>query len=175
MVASVAQYRPATRQEERWLTRNEASDLIGVSVQTLMKHERKGRLHPRLERRVLTNGAERNVYVVAVGELMALPRRGRIALSDDPDELCARAFELFDSGRAQREVVIELRVAFPRVVELFEHWQDAGGSDLILGREAKKKIEALVGSFASVSELAERLAARMSATPEQAPAVSVAP
>ncbi len=166
-MAATASVKPrmVTEDESRWLTRNEASDLLGVSVQTIMKHERADRLHPRIVRRTMGNNAQRDVYVLDPFELLALPRRGRIMITDDPDELCARAFELMDRGMNKREIVIELRVSITRVVDLYEQWLDAGGSEMVVGKEARKAIEAAIGPFQTVTELAERIAAKMAPAP----------
>jgi len=139
-----------------WLTRNEAVDLLGVSQVTLLAFERRGKLHPKRVTRLDNGGHERLLYVYDPHELALIPQRGRSAIQY-PGETAARAFELFAEGKPQAQIVIELRELPDKIRELYERWLDMGGADLVISPGAKEALEKIVGPFASVTELVERV------------------
>lgn len=133
-----------------WLTRNEASDLLGCSVQTLLKKERADKLHPVKALRVI-RGREQSLYVYDPKELAKLPRRNDSI--DNPGERAARAYEKFDEGLTDREVVTELRETPDWVHDMRSKWMDGGGADLVITPDAKLELERVIGSFAGVADL----------------------
>jgi hypothetical protein len=148
---------PETRD---FLTRNEASDMLSCSHQTLANAERRGDLKPHFAYRPDGRGAEHRVIVYDPHELKKLAVKMRRHLPThprDPGELAARAFELFDEGRPEREVVRDLRVPPDMVRELKEKWSGMGGDDLVISPTAKEALERALGSFNSVTELVERV------------------
>lgn len=147
---------PETRD---WLTRNEASDLLSCSLQTLANYERKGILHPQRAYRPDGRGAEHQVLVYDPRELSKLASRlnRQIASPRDPGEMAARAFELFREGKTMEEVVVELRLLPDQVRELHDKRLDMGGAQLVISATAKEALEQVVGPFASVTELVEKV------------------
>ena len=141
----------------RWFTRNQVSDLLGVAVVTVIDWERKGMLHPKKEQR-FDGRIWRQTIVIDPAEVMKLPRRKSFAIPDSPDELCSRAFEMFDQGRSVREIVIELRAHKEKIDALKQEWLDAGGCDLVLGSEHVAQLVRHVGQFSTVTELCDRVA-----------------
>jgi hypothetical protein len=140
-----------------WLTANQVVDMLGVAHDTVKQWERKGLLHPGRGRRVLSNGASREVRVYDPHEVAGIPRRRTVRVPNDPGELAARAFELMEQGKSLREVVVDLREAPAKVAELHEQWLNLGGSDVVIGRAAADEIVGLVGPFDGVAGLIERL------------------
>ena len=117
----------------KWLTRTQASDLLGVAVDTLRGWERRGILHPR---QALVHAPRmREVTVYDPDELARIQYRKKqlTAIQADPGERTARAFELFEQGKTLREVVIELRETVARVEELHQQWLDLGGREAASG------------------------------------------
>jgi hypothetical protein len=142
-----------------WLTRNEASDLLKCSPQTLKNYEDRGFLHPLRAERSDGGGGSRIMIVYSPKELAALPRRNaggqpRI-LMREPGELAARAFELFRDGRCLDEIVVELRETPERIRQLHEEWLDFTQARYVISSEAKSAFEKLVGPFADVADLLE--------------------
>lgn len=91
--------------------------MAGVSYNTIVNWVNAGRLHPQKEMRLLTNGQHREIKVFKQAELMKLIRRRD---PNEPGEVAARAFELFQEGRSIREVVIALRQTPERIEELHD-------------------------------------------------------
>lgn len=153
MVATAAKTvpRPDT---SRWLTRRQASDLLGVGESTLLRWERMGLLHPQYERRGDTL-REHTIY--DPDELARVPRRHRQAIPNAPGEQNARAFELFDQGKTVREAVIDLREVVAKVSELYEQWLDVGGAHFVVSPAARAELAKLIGPFGSIAELCERV------------------
>ena len=139
---------------QSWLTRNQAVDLMNVATQTLKNYEYRGMLHPLRVSRHDTRGHEQIVVVYDPRELAKLPRgNGRVSVAHAPGELMARSYELFNQGRSNREVVVELRETSDNVRMLRETWLDDGAAAVVISPEAKRALEALLGSFADVAEL----------------------
>lgn len=136
-----------------WLTRNEASDILKMSVSTIANYERRGKLHPRYAYRPDSRGIDHHVAIYDPKELMKLPSGGRIHGPREPGEVAARSFELFAQGRGLQDVVIELRETPSRIRELHESWLDMGGADLTITTTAKSVLEKLVGPFSTVADL----------------------
>jgi ABC-type transporter Mla MlaB component len=142
-----------------WLTRNEASDVLRCSLQTLKNYESRGLLHPRHGIRKDRSGGERVMLVYNPKELAELPTRNgvgqpRIAIHE-PGEQAARAFELLREGRPLDEIVVELRETPDRIDYLHERWLEHTQARYVISIEAKKALEQLVGAFTDVADLIE--------------------
>lgn len=143
---------------EAWLTCTQVSDLCGISLQTVRNYSRSGGpLKPRRGKRVQDSGSIKEVWVYDPHEVAKLPKRKLRSVPNDPGEIAARAFEMFDDGAPPRRVVTVLRETPARVMELHEQWLELGGSELVIGGAAKKEIERIVGPFEGVANLVERL------------------
>lgn len=130
--------------------------MLGVSVQTLINWERRGRLHPRT--RIKSDDDAREVIIYDPTELAAIPRKQRLAGTEFAGELAARTFEMFEDGYTLRGVVIETRQT-PEVVEtLYEQWKELGGNDLVITKNARAELARFVGAFESVTVLVEKVA-----------------
>jgi len=143
---------------DTWLTCAQASDLLGASENTIRKWARSNMLHPSRAIRVQPSGASREVEVFDPGELAKMGSRRRIAsVPNDPGELAARAFELFDEGKALRDVVVILRETPWKITELHEQWTDLGGAKLVINQAAQAELQRFVGSFDDVADLVARV------------------
>ena len=141
--------------------------MLSCSHQTLANYERRGDLSVHFAYRHDGRGAEHRVIVYDPHELKKLAIKLRRHITTHPrdsGELAARAFELFDEGRAEREVVRELRVDPDTVRELKEKWSNMGGADLVLNPTAKEVLEKVLGPFDTVTEMVERVVAQLSPT-----------
>lgn len=136
-----------------WLTRNESTDLLRCSVQTLRNLEQRGKLHPVYAMRPDALGTVRLTIVYNPKELATLPRYEQPNTIRQVGEVSARAFEMFNEGKALREIVIELRETPDRVDELRERWLDGGGSAVVLTPNGKLAFEQVVGPFGDLVEL----------------------
>jgi DNA-binding transcriptional MerR regulator len=138
-----------------WLTRNESTDMLSISTQTLKNYEQRGMLHPLRVPRRDARGHEQHVVVYDPKELLKLPRGiGRPFISPrEPGEIDARCYEMFDQGKTFREIVIALRQTSDNVRMLHERWLDDRGADMVITAEAKEALEAVVGPFTDVTEL----------------------
>jgi len=142
-----------------WLTRNEASDVLRCSLQTLKNYEDRKLLHPRHAIRKDRRKGERVMLVYDPKELANLPIRNGGGnpglLIREPGEQAARAFELLREGKALDEIVIELRETPERVEYLNERWLEQTQSRYVISPEMKKAFEQLVGVFNDVTDLLE--------------------
>jgi hypothetical protein len=144
-----------------WLTRAQASDLMRVSVFTLVAWERRGLVHP--AKAIPKTGRQaRAVVVYNPDELAKLPQYRRapdVPKQIDPGERTARAFELFDQGKSVREAVIELRETVGRTEELHQQWHDLGGinSAIPVAGQTRTELETILGAFESGEELLARV------------------
>lgn len=142
-----------------WLTRNEASDVLRCTPQTLKNYEDRNLLHPRHGLRKDRSGGERVMLVYNPKELAKLPIRnggGQPSVAvREPGEQAARVFELLRQGRSLDEIVIELRETPDRVDYLNERWLEQTQSRYVISAEAKKAFEQLVGTFSDVTDLVE--------------------
>jgi len=147
----------------------EAIDTAAVSYNTLMNWVKAGRLHPKKEIRLLTNGHRREIRVFDPAELLKIPHRREPNELDEHGEVAARAFEMFGEGRPIREVVIALRRTPEYIEELHDHWEWSGGSELVITPVARRELERLLGPFVGVADIVERVAelARKAANPSQ--------
>jgi hypothetical protein len=137
-----------------WLTRNESTDALSISIQTLKNYEERGLLHPARVPRRDARGHEQVVVVYDPKELAKLPRGiGRPFSPREPGEIYARCFEMFEQNRAFSDVVIEMRQTSDKVHELYERWLDDSRAIWVLNDEAKKALAQVLGPFASVTEL----------------------
>ena len=137
-----------------WLTREQASDLLGVSQTTIKKWQEEGLLSPVLGQRKGHMG-QRELWLYDPRELAGIPRRKITAsgTSDDPGEIAARAFERFDDGVALRGVVVALRIPPERAADLHDQWSRMGGADLVVTPAARRELVQLVGEFQDVAGL----------------------
>jgi hypothetical protein len=141
-----------------WLTRVEAADMLALSLQTVANQETRGKLHPQLAYRKNSRGQERLVRVYDPNELEKLRRVNRDVISTrDPGALSSRAYEMFDEGRPEREIVRKLQLTPDAVSALYERWKDGGGADLVLNDTAKETLAKILGPFDSIAELVERV------------------
>ena len=140
-----------------WLTANQVVDMLGVAHDTVKAWERKGVLHPQMARRTLSNGASREIRVYDPHEVAAMPRRHGVRVPNDPGEIAARAFELMETGKSIREIVVALREAPDKVADLHEQWMLLGGGDVVIGAAATEELVRLVGPFDGVAGLVERI------------------
>ena len=88
-----------------------------------------------------------------IEDVIKLPRKTPNATPNDPDELCARAFELFDQGKSLKQAVIELRASLQKITTLHEEWRDIGGVVLEIGDVAKRELVEIFGDFESAADL----------------------
>lgn len=152
-----------------WLTCAQSSDMLGVSENTIRTWVRTKKLHPRRGSRVHPSGAIRELDVFDPQELANLGRRRMVSVPNDPGDLAARAFELFDTGTPQRRIVVALRVLPAKVEELHDQWANMGGADLVIGAAAHAELERFVGPFVDVADLVARVRDRLGAPIEVAP------
>jgi len=132
--------------------------MLSCSSQTLANYERKGSLHPQHAYRPDGRGAEHRVIVYSPHELTKLASKlHRHIAPRDPGEIAGRAYEMYDEGKSEREVVRELRLTPEAVQILHDKWLDGGGSDRVLTPNAWEAIERAIGPFRSVTELVERI------------------
>lgn len=154
--ADVTASDPKIPEVRDWLTRNEASDMLSCSSQTLANYERKGLLHPQYTYRPDGRGVEHRVIVYDPKELAKLANRMNRAVSPrDPGELAGRAFDLFDEGTETKDVVRELRLTPDAVETLREKWENMGGANIVISPMAKEALEKLLGPFKTVTDLVE--------------------
>ncbi len=137
----------------RWLTVNEASDILGVSGNTIVALAARGHLHPAVRERHSTRGGPKTVVVYDPLELAKIPRRQRASVIANPGELAARAFEMFDNGVRLRDVVLRLRISPNEAETLHEKWGEQGGSEFVITPAAKLTLERHLGAFEGVAEL----------------------
>jgi hypothetical protein len=153
---------------DTWLTRVEAADMLALSIQTLANYETRGELHPQYVYRKTSRGHARITRVYDPQELKKLSRFNRDVIAPrDPGALAARAYEFFDEGRPEREIVRELQMTPDAVSALHEKWKDGGGADLVVTSTAKERLEKIVGSFDSVAELVERVTQLKPKSPQE--------
>lgn len=156
---------PKLPETDSWLTRNEASDVLRCSTQTLKNYEDRKLLHPRHALRKDRRGSERVMLVFNPKELADLPIRnggGQPASAiREPGEQAARAFELLRQGWPLDEIVIELRETPDRVDYLNERWLEQTRSRHVISTEAKKALEHLIGVFDDVTDLVELVKQRL--------------
>lgn len=133
--------------------------MLGVSVQTLLGHERRGRITPHWAVAPDSTGRLRNTPLYTIEDVLKLPRKPGNLEPENPDELCARAFEAFEAGKSLREIVILLRVGYSRLVEIHEQWRDSGGVAMELSEGTRKALETKLGPFSSADELVEKVKA----------------
>jgi hypothetical protein len=147
-----------------WPTHTEAADTCRVSYNTIKNWVKQGWLHPQRALRKQANGAYREMTVFDPVELAKMARRKGTAFPNDPGELTARAFELFDEGKTLREVVIIVRAELQRIEELHDQWSRCGGSELVITPFARQELERLIGGFEGVADLVQRVSALATTT-----------
>jgi len=143
---------PLQPDTSHWYTRNQAADVLHISVTTIANYERRGKLNPHYAYRPDGRGVEHRVAVYDPQELHKLPGQSKPPAAREPGEVAARCFELFNQGQSVKDAVIELRETPERVRSLHNVWLDSGEEDLLISRSERAILEKLVGSFTSVSE-----------------------
>jgi len=143
--------------QNHWLTRKEATDVLGCSAQTIVNHERKGHLNPRAAYRTDNRGAQHKVLVYDPQELAKLATRvhRHVVNPREAGELAARAYELFDEGAPEKRIVKELRMTPDAISTLHDKWRDGGGSDVVITENARAELTKIVGPFETVADLIE--------------------
>jgi len=136
-----------------WWTRDQAVNGLSISVQTLKNYEKRGVLHPLTVRREDKRGHEQSMIVYDPKELAKIPKAGHQLYSRDSGELASKAFQMFEEGKKNSEIVIKLRVTPDEVRELREKWLDDGGAGLVINGTAKEALERVLGDFADVADL----------------------
>lgn len=131
---------------DRYLTRYEASDMLGCSIMTIKAWVRKDFIkeyhgpHP---------DSRGNIKVQALydpTELAKMPRRMRTPARDQ-GESAARAFEMFETGTPIREVVMGVRELPGRVNEWFAEWSKGGGAAITVDEAVREQLRPLIGPF----------------------------
>lgn len=160
MTATRRKPEPVRRDTTGWLTRDQASDLLGVSPVTIKNWERRGLLH---SGRAWSTKSAREITVYDPDELARMPVRARLLHPAKPDrgELEAAVFGMLDAGRSIREIVIELRVAVADIEIMREMWLETGGVELAITNVNKAELERALGPFATVAELVAKVRERI--------------
>lgn len=153
----------------RYLTRAEAADLLGCSSTTILNWERRGRITPHWAVAPGVDGVLRNSPLLKIEDVLKLPRRDPNPTPENPDELCARAFVLFENGKTVRHAVIELRASYEKLLAIHAQWLDSGGCVLEISETAKSRFEKAVGGFSTVEELADLVDKIVATTKATAP------
>lgn len=131
----------------------------------LLTHEHRGRVIAHWAVVPDTSGRLRNTPLYKIEDVLKLPRKAPNPTPENPDELTARAFELFEQGKSIREVIILLRATKEKIDRIHEDWLDVGGAVLTISDPARKALEAELGAFASVEEMIDLVRARRTAAP----------
>ncbi len=144
-----------------WLSRDEATDLLGVSKNTLLNWETRDLLHPARVQRTDNRGFLRSMYVYDPRELAKLPTRRQLA-ARTPGEAAGRAFRMFAEGTPLADIVIELHETPTHIEALHEQWLNMGGADLVISPGAREALERVLGApFKGVAELVELVTAKI--------------
>jgi len=143
-----------------WLTRDQVTDMLQCTAQTIKNYENRELLHPKEALCKDRTGHERRMLVYDPKELTALPIRNRGGnpkiMVHEPGEQAARAFEMFRRGDQLDDVVIELRMTPDRVDQLYEHWCFQSKKRLIITASEKTALEQFFGPFNGVKDLVDR-------------------
>jgi hypothetical protein len=137
----------------RYLSRREAADLLGVAESTMMQYEQRGKITSHWAVVPDVAGRLRNAPIYKIDDVLKLPRKAPVSASENPDELTARAFEMFEAGKSVREAIILLRATKEKIDKLHEDWIDTGGAALIIPESSRKALEAKFGPIASAEDL----------------------
>lgn len=153
---------PPERDTSTWLTREQASDLLGVSIQSLRNWETRGYLTVGKKR---SAHYQRDVTVYDPDELARMPRRLYKMASPklDAGEIDARVFQLLDAGKCLREIVVEVRIPYAQAEHLREQWLDAGGYEIKIAPAIKAELERLFGAFETPGDLCRLARAKIEA------------
>ena len=127
--------------------------MLGVSNRALLTHERHGRIVVSWIVQADAMGRLRQTPVYPLDGVLKLPRKDPHPTPENPDELTARAFELFEQGKSLREVIILLRATKDKIEKLHEDWLDVGGAAMILSDANRKALEAKFGPLESAEDL----------------------
>ena len=129
--------------------------MAAVTYNTIVNWVKAGRLHPQTEMRLLPNGQRREVKVFNQAELLKILQRRD---PNEPGELAARAYELFEEGRSNNQLVIALRQLPERIEELHDQWMEGGASEYVITPFARRELERLLGPYVGVAEIVQRVA-----------------
>lgn len=155
--------RPPAKKKEldlgTWISRAEAARFAGVTVNTIINWQTDNKLHAVADYRPDRGGSERRQWVYDPKELLKLRRPEVSMRSREPGETAARAFELFQDGKSDAEVVIALRESPDNVRTLREQWLSMGGAELVINPAGHQALEDLVGPFRSIADLVDRVIA----------------
>ena len=168
-MVAIAREVPRAVDTTGWLTREQASDMLGVAVSTIAHWARTGQI---AEERARRGHSVRLVAVYNPEDLVRMPRKAKQPIANEAGELNARVVEMLGDGKTVPEIVVATRETIERISSIREAWLDVGGADLVLARTAKAELERFVGPFATVGELVQRVAAKLGQTiaPIAAPA-----
>lgn len=133
--------------------------MVGVSYNTVAYWARRGLLKSQKEWRTLSNGTLREVMVFDRDAVLKLAgqRSKNEAMNVDPEEVAARAFEMFDEGATIGEVVVKLRRGPERIELLHEQWLSCGGAEFVLNPAARRDLSHVIGPFDGVADLVQRV------------------
>jgi hypothetical protein len=142
----------------KWLTRNEATDMLHCARATLSNYEARGYLHPKYIKRTDARGASQNTVVYSQEELKRLAARMKRSTMRDPGDIAALAYDLFDEGKPLREMVKILRVTPEMLEHLRNKWLDMGkNDDLLISPTTKERLTQYTGAFDTIIDLIDRL------------------
>ena len=135
--------------------RTAAGRLLGLSRSSVRRLELAGELHAEID----SNGVH-SFDAAEVARVAA--QRGRDTAAHveiDEGELAARAFEAFQAGKSQSEVVITLRAEPRRVRAWYDDWRTfQRPTDVVLSSADRAALTSTLGPWRTSAELVERVA-----------------
>jgi len=145
-----------------WISRNEAADLLDATPATFLYWEQRGYLHAQICHGRHTHHATHYYDPI---ELSKVPRkRNSLRNYTPPGEAAGRAFEMFEAGKTNRDVVIEMRVDPATVEDLRQQWLECGERIWVLSGPTRAELGEIVGHFTNERELVERVRASVAPT-----------
>lgn len=113
---------PSETDPTTWYTRNEAASLLGCSTDLIRHFERTGKLHAQIDRY--------GYHRFSPPEVLKLQERRRRRKSGmrvpqfSEGELEARAYDMYDAGRARNDVVKTLFITSGLAQKFWERWNE---------------------------------------------------